>query len=156
MKTVNKQLFEELLNDFHNLNKKNIQQAERIKELEAKYDRLDSFNVNTVLRCKELEAQITAYENCSKDHQEKCPDVKCWVQELRDRQMDEIEEQAKQIQELEAEKEQKCKWTYDDNYDMWETECGDAFCLTNGTPKTNKMKYCPYCGKLIEQALKGK
>jgi len=68
MKTVNKQLFEELLNDFHNLNKKNIQQAERIKELEAKYDRLDSFNVNTVLRCKELEAQITAYENCSKDH----------------------------------------------------------------------------------------
>jgi len=48
-------------------------------------------------RIKELEAEIKAYKNCSKDHKEKCPDVKCWVQVLRDEQMDEIE----QLKELE-------------------------------------------------------
>ena len=55
-----------------------------------------------------------------------------------------------QIKALEAKK-GKCKWTYDENYDMWETDCGGAFCLESGTPADNKMKYCSYCGKMIWQ-----
>jgi len=45
----------------------------------------------------------------------------------------------------------KCHWTYDEWYDYWETECGNAFCVMEGTPSENKMKHCPYCGKLIEE-----
>ena len=55
---------------------------------------------------------------------------------------------SEQIKALEA-KEGKCKWTYDENYDMWETDCGGAFCLESGTPAENNMKYCSYCGKMI-------
>lgn len=48
----------------------------------------------------------------------------------------------------------KCNWTYnnpwgDDDCDYWETECGGLFQITEGTPKDNKMGYCPYCGRLI-------
>ena len=49
----------------------------------------------------------------------------------------------------------KCKWTYDEDMDCWEAECDNLFSLMEGTPKENKMKYCPYCGKLIQQILKG-
>jgi len=48
---------------------------------------------------------------------------------------------------------EKCKWTYDD--DFWDTDCGKAFTIMEGTPKDNEMKYCPYCGRQIEQVLKG-
>lgn len=44
-----------------------------------------------------------------------------------------------------------CKWIYDEDDDFWETECGGAFTLMAGTPKDNRMKFCPYCGKKIEQ-----
>lgn len=48
----------------------------------------------------------------------------------------------------------KCKWAYDYNYDMWETRCANAFTLMNGTPKENKMIFCPYCGKKIDETQK--
>ncbi len=46
---------------------------------------------------------------------------------------------------------QVCNWTldsteYDDHY---ETECGNAFIMTEGTPKENEMKFCCYCGKKL-------
>ena len=45
-----------------------------------------------------------------------------------------------------------CTWEYDDDDDYWGTSCGDAFCITDGTPAENKMHYCPYCGKkLVEK-----
>lgn len=45
----------------------------------------------------------------------------------------------------------KCQWVHDDDdYDVWETKCGDLFILTEGTPRDNGMKFCPYCGKEIE------
>ena len=53
-------------------------------------------------RCNELEAEINAYKTCSKDHKEKCPDVKCWVQVLRDEQMDNIEELKERLEKLGA------------------------------------------------------
>jgi len=38
-----------------------------------------------------------------------------------------------------------CLWTEDpDGY--WATQCGNAFCLEDGTPEDNRMEFCPYCG----------
>lgn len=45
-----------------------------------------------------------------------------------------------------------CKWIevseWDDVY--WETSCDNSFILLDGTLETSGMKYCPFCGKLIE------
>ena len=42
-----------------------------------------------------------------------------------------------------------CTWTYDEDLDTWDTECGESFVVTNGTPAENKMRFCPYCGSPI-------
>ena len=46
-----------------------------------------------------------------------------------------------------------CKWEYNEWDECWYTQCKNAFSLENGTPKDNNMKYCPYCGNLIQQEL---
>ena len=48
-----------------------------------------------------------------------------------------------------------CNWKQDEE-DNYETDCGDdeIFSITDGTPKQNKMKYCPYCGKIINILVK--
>lgn len=39
-----------------------------------------------------------------------------------------------------------CNWEYvEDGY--WQTDCGEAFCVEEGTPEQNGMKYCHHCGK---------
>ena len=45
-----------------------------------------------------------------------------------------------------------CKWTPDENdiNNIYDTECGERFEITEGTPKENHMKYCPYCGKQLD------
>lgn len=45
-----------------------------------------------------------------------------------------------------------CDWSRADaDTDLWEGTCGVAFCLNDGTPTENEMKFCPRCGrKLIE------
>ena len=48
----------------------------------------------------------------------------------------------------------KCKWKLNEEYDggeFWSTACGGAFTVTEGTPKDNGMKFCPYCGKKLWQ-----
>jgi hypothetical protein len=45
----------------------------------------------------------------------------------------------------------KCKWAYDQDDDKWDTSCGHAFVLTEGTPAENHMVYCCYCGKKISE-----
>jgi len=45
-----------------------------------------------------------------------------------------------------------CIWTYDDNMDAWETECGNAFVIVEGAPIENDMLWCPYCGKNLLDA----
>lgn len=42
-----------------------------------------------------------------------------------------------------------CDWTQDgdEESDTWGTGCGELFCLNEGDPFDNNMKYCPYCGK---------
>ncbi|MFA6242681.1 MAG: hypothetical protein WC655_17210 [Candidatus Hydrogenedentales bacterium] len=43
-----------------------------------------------------------------------------------------------------------CFWTRaDDDTDMWETRCKQAFQFNDGTPKQNGFKFCPYCGRKI-------
>lgn len=46
----------------------------------------------------------------------------------------------------------KCEWKQDeDQHGLWETDCGNLFDITEGTPHENGMNYCPYCGKhLVE------
>ena len=46
----------------------------------------------------------------------------------------------------------ECTWEYDSDLDTWETECGESFCLTNGTPSENGMIYCFHCGKKIQES----
>ncbi len=46
---------------------------------------------------------------------------------------------------------QKCIWKADSlDGQVFETGCGETFYLTDGTPSENKMKYCPFCGLVIE------
>jgi len=45
-----------------------------------------------------------------------------------------------------------CKWTYDEN-GAWDTECGNRFEITEGTPHENNMHFCAFCGKRLEEIL---
>lgn len=51
----------------------------------------------------------------------------------------------------------KCKWTQwkDDGYgvDTYDTECGNAHTFIEGGVKDNLHKFCPYCGKEIEEVI---
>ena len=40
-----------------------------------------------------------------------------------------------------------CKWTYDEDYDCWETECGFEYCV--GSLELNDYYHCPQCGRQI-------
>ena len=42
-----------------------------------------------------------------------------------------------------------CAWTEDDN-GCWETDCGGAFGIDEGTPSENGMRFCCYCGRPLE------
>ena len=50
----------------------------------------------------------------------------------------------------------KCKWIYDEYHDYWDTKCGEGQIFTDGGPKENKYRYCPYCGKEIEVSERSK
>jgi hypothetical protein len=45
-----------------------------------------------------------------------------------------------------------CAWTEDEVNGFWDTACGEAFVTsTDEPPSKHKMKWCPYCGKRIEE-----
>jgi hypothetical protein len=44
-----------------------------------------------------------------------------------------------------------CQWE-NDGEGNWSTGCGDAFIILDGTPTENKMNFCCYCGKPINEA----
>jgi hypothetical protein len=42
-----------------------------------------------------------------------------------------------------------CAWT--DDGEAWATGCGQLFCLNDGGPTENDMRWCCFCGKpLVE------
>jgi hypothetical protein len=54
-----------------------------------------------------------------------------------------------------GEKKKRCFWKYDETdekftKDSWNTSCGEKFCLNEGTPKDNDIRYCCFCGKKIK------
>lgn len=57
------------------------------------------------------------------------------------------------IMNLQKNETNNCIWVYyEDAYEnYWETKCGNLFQIMAGTPSENKMKYCPYCGKLLKE-----
>lgn len=44
-----------------------------------------------------------------------------------------------------------CKWIAcsNEDYSVFETECGETHMFSEGGIKENSHKYCPYCGGLI-------
>lgn len=46
--------------------------------------------------------------------------------------------------------EETCSWCQDDD-GVWQTKCGNSFILNHGGPTENKMAYCQYCGKRLEE-----
>jgi hypothetical protein len=49
-------------------------------------------------------------------------------------------------------KEYKCIWVFnDDGGGFFDTECGEAFCFDGGSID-KEFKYCPYCGRKIEES----
>lgn len=47
-----------------------------------------------------------------------------------------------------------CKWYREDDSDMWQSPCGVAFTLNEGTPYQNGMRYCYKCGKPMFESVK--
>lgn len=39
-----------------------------------------------------------------------------------------------------------CAWTYDDDSESYDTQCGQLFTIIEGTPDENHMAFCAYCG----------
>ncbi len=47
-----------------------------------------------------------------------------------------------------------CQWTPDTDV-VWYTTCGGAFHLEAGGPDYNDMRFCPYCGKRLQEVPRG-
>lgn len=46
---------------------------------------------------------------------------------------------------------EECVWTQEDeDSEYFETDCGHDFCLIDGLPEDNDMKFCCYCGKHLK------
>ncbi len=44
-----------------------------------------------------------------------------------------------------------CQWAEDADGGPWETSCGHLFILNDGGPNENGLKFCPFCGKPLEE-----
>lgn len=47
-------------------------------------------------------------------------------------------------------KKETCKWTFNDCHGYYDTSCGEGFHFDDDR-LTKKIKFCPYCGKSIEE-----
>jgi len=47
---------------------------------------------------------------------------------------------------------QTCRWEYDENDCYYKTDCGHSFQFSHDENEFAVFKYCPYCGKLIEES----
>ena len=47
---------------------------------------------------------------------------------------------------------ESCEWTQDEpGDDCYDTDCGYAFQINDGTLADNSFKFCPFCGKGIQE-----
>lgn len=46
---------------------------------------------------------------------------------------------------------EQCTWTPDDE-GVWNTDCGEYFVISDGTPSQNDMRHCCYCGDRLQEA----
>lgn len=47
-----------------------------------------------------------------------------------------------------------CEWEYDEQIDVWNTSCSNAWQFYSDGPKENECSYCMYCGGVIEATRK--
>jgi len=60
------------------------------------------------------------------------------------------------VPQAEPKRDPTCLWSRaDDDTDVWETSCGHAFTIIDGTPGDNHMEFCCYCGRPLEQEIGG-
>lgn len=52
--------------------------------------------------------------------------------------------------EKRMQRKRKCEWKQDEDDDSWDTACGEKFCIEDGTPADNGMRFCCYCGAALE------
>lgn len=51
----------------------------------------------------------------------------------------------------------KCRWKISEDHEYeehYETKCGDRFGFIDGQKRYEDFKFCPYCGKPIEEVKK--
>jgi len=48
---------------------------------------------------------------------------------------------------------EKCSWVQDGEGGPYATDCGDYFIVNEGTLAENKMAFCCYCGKPVDEVL---
>lgn len=46
----------------------------------------------------------------------------------------------------------KCRWTYDETSEHYDTGCGKAWCFMEDGIEENGVKFCPFCGGFIQAA----
>ena len=63
--------------------------------------------------------------------------------------MNDIKTTIKNIAKDQTEQVIRCDWT--DCSEYYETECKKSFYFSDGSLFDNGFKYCPYCGKLINE-----
>lgn len=44
-----------------------------------------------------------------------------------------------------------CLWVEDAHKDCWDTNCGEKYVIMAGSPKENNMRFCPFCGRTLEE-----
>lgn len=60
------------------------------------------------------------------------------------------------VPQAEPKREPSCLWSRaDDDTDVWETKCGHAFTIIDGTPTDNQMAFCCYCGRRVDEEIGG-
>jgi len=64
---------------------------------------------------------------------------------------DRIRQALKEVREVRAEQQKTCTWTEDEWDGSWSTQCGERFSLIDGGPKDNRMVYCHYCKRIIQE-----
>ena len=64
----------------------------------------------------------------------------------------ERDELRRQLAEAEPKRPQTCLWSRsDDDTDVWETACGNAFTINEGgAPADNEMTFCCFCGRELK------